>query len=207
MKTCYKCEVEKDTSEFTRDASKKDNLNIYCKKCQREKNLLKYHQNIEKSQERVREWRQENPEKYKETREKYYLQNKDKISEYRRQYHKTHREEYNAWRREYRRKLKSSNPEIALFEASKRRAKLKGIEHTLQLEDIKIPEICPVLGIPLKVSPKVYSDNSPSIDRIDNSKGYTKDNIIVVSWKANDLKGQGTTQELEKIVNFYKNLK
>ena len=34
--------------------------------------------------------------------------------------------------------------------------------------------------------------------------GYTKENIIVVSWKANDLKGRATIDELDKIVTFYK---
>jgi hypothetical protein len=49
--------------------------------------------------------------------------------------------------------------------------------------------------------------NAPSIDRIDNSKGYTKDNIMIVSTKLNLLKKDATIDELIKIGDFYRNFK
>jgi hypothetical protein len=50
------------------------------------------------------------------------------------------------------------------------------------------------------------SPNSPSLDRIDNSKGYIEGNVIVVSWRANNLKRDASIQELQKIVEFYQRL-
>ena len=50
-------------------------------------------------------------------------------------------------------------------------------------------------------------NNAPSIDRIDNEKGYIKENIVIVSNRANLLKKDATTEELVMLANFYSNLK
>jgi hypothetical protein len=47
--------------------------------------------------------------------------------------------------------------------------------------------------------------NSPSLDRINNNLGYVPGNVIVVSDRANRIKNNATIEELEKIVNYYKN--
>ena len=94
---------------------------------------------------------------------------------------------------------------ISQLNQAKRRAKEKGVEFNLTREDIKIPSHCPVLNIPLQRSVDNQgkkSDNSPSIDRIDNTKGYTKDNIRIISWKANRLKNDATLEELKLIVEY-----
>ena len=77
------------------------------------------------------------------------------------------------------------------------------MEHNLVIEDIIIPEKCPILKIPLFVGNGQRIDNSPSLDRIDNLKGYTKENVIVVSWRANNIKSDASITELQKIVDFY----
>jgi hypothetical protein len=46
---------------------------------------------------------------------------------------------------------------------------------------------------------------SPSIDRVDSSKGYTKDNIQVISHRANNLKNNATLEELRKLVTYVEN--
>jgi hypothetical protein len=84
-----------------------------------------------------------------------------------------------------------------MCDRSKSRAKKKGFEHSITIHDIHIPDICPLLGIPLfpgtngKVGP-----NSPTLDRIDSSKGYTPDNVWVISYKANTIKSNATPEEL-----------
>jgi hypothetical protein len=90
-----------------------------------------------------------------------------------------------------------------MLKYAKYRAKLKKLDFDLTPKDIVIPKTCPVLGIPIYP----YSlSNSPSLDRIDNTKGYTKDNVVIVSFKANRMKGAATLDELSRLVNFYKNL-
>lgn len=77
------------------------------------------------------------------------------------------------------------------------------MEHTIQKSDIIIPEVCPVLGIPLHREDKSTWMNAPSIDRIKNTEGYTKENIIIVSRRANILKRDATIDELILIAQFY----
>lgn len=87
------------------------------------------------------------------------------------------------------------------------RAITNNIPFDLELEDLIIPEVCPIFGIPLFVSTGQKSPNSPSVDRIDNSKGYIKENVHVISWKANRLKNNGTMEELQMIVDYFNSLK
>ena len=74
------------------------------------------------------------------------------------------------------------------------------------IDTIGIPITCPVLGIPLYFNREKAEDNSISFDRIDSSKGYSVDNVIVISYRANKLKSDSTLEELKKIVNYYENL-
>lgn len=88
---------------------------------------------------------------------------------------------------------------------ARRRAKARGLEFDLVLDDIYIPMLCPVLGIPLKLNNGFLSkENSPSLDRIRTNQGYTKDNIAVISHRANRLKGDATVEELSAILKYAK---
>ena len=107
------------------------------------------------------------------------------------------------------RNINRADPRIILFRSCRGRAKGAGIEFDLEISDITIPDKCPVLGIPLKfnLGNKIANDNSPTIDRIDNTKGYLWDNIIVISWRANRIKNNSTVNELRMLADFYENLK
>ena len=50
------------------------------------------------------------------------------------------------------------------------------------------------------------NDLTPSIDRINPKKGYIKENIIVVSMKANRIKTDATVEEIRKVADFYEKL-
>lgn len=98
-----------------------------------------------------------------------------------------------------------------LLERLKSKCHRYNLEFDLTVDDITIPDKCPVLGIPLKFgADRAYGQNagedSPSVDRIDSSKGYTKDNIIVVSWRANRIKSNATPDELRLLSDFYNNM-
>ena len=91
-----------------------------------------------------------------------------------------------------------NNPEKVLLTQSRIRAKRRGLDHTISIEDIRIPSICPVLGIQLNQGGN--TDSSPSLDRIDSSKGYTPDNVWVISTRANRIKNDATPDELIQLV-------
>jgi len=95
-------------------------------------------------------------------------------------------------------------PEKAMLRNSRARAKKKDIPFNLDLSDIVIPEVCPILGIPMLQTCSQYAaaPNSPSIDRIDNNKGYVKGNVLIVSHRANSLKRDATLEELQQLVTF-----
>lgn len=81
--------------------------------------------------------------------------------------------------------------ELRLFNAAKTRATAKGREFNLELTDIRIPELCPVFHTAMV---------SPSLDRIDSSKGYVKGNVRVISKRANQLKNNATVEEMEMVL-------
>jgi hypothetical protein len=92
-----------------------------------------------------------------------------------------------------------------LWYFAKLRAKKKGLEFNIEITDIIIPDVCPILGIPLTKENIKQCDSSPSIDRIDNSKGYVKGNIQIISWRANNIKSNGSVDEHKKVVEFMNN--
>ena len=94
-----------------------------------------------------------------------------------------------------------------VFWTAKSRAKRKGIEFSIKAGDIVVPSVCPVLGIPLYVNKGKAGPNSPSLDRIDNRKGYMPGNVCVISYRANILKGDATVDEVERILKYMKERK
>jgi hypothetical protein len=60
--------------------------------------------------------------------------------------------------------------------------------------------VCPVLGLPLFPGRGQPTANSPSIDRVDPSLGYVRDNVWVISNRANMIKNDATLEELEALV-------
>lgn len=74
---------------------------------------------------------------------------------------------------------------------------------TITAEDFPcLPDRCPVLGIPLKQGIAKRDENARSLDRHDNSKGYTPDNVNIISLRANMLKSDATFDESMKIVYY-----
>ena len=96
---------------------------------------------------------------------------------------------------------RGKRPISTMLRGARARAKQRGLPFSLSATDITIPAVCPVFGTPLvPLGTRVCKDNSPSLDRVDNTKGYTPDNVWVISNRANMLKNSGTLEEFEKIV-------
>lgn len=136
------------------------------------------------------------PEKKKQADLKYKRSHREERSEYEREWRKKNPKSVRASKEKY----NQEHPERLLLHSAKKRAKKLGREFTIVEKDIIIPESCPLLGIPLFKSKGRMADNSPSLDRIDSTKGYVPGNVWVISQRANMLKSNGTLEEFELIV-------
>ncbi len=99
-----------------------------------------------------------------------------------------------------------ADPVGYLINQARYRAKNLGNEFTITREELEIPDFCPVFGIPLFFSGGKRSPNSHSIDRRDNSKGYVKGNVEVISFKANQYKGDMSIEEVENLLAYMKGI-
>lgn len=90
--------------------------------------------------------------------------------------------------------------------AIRHRCKCKNIPFNITLEDIVIPQVCPILGIPLLqewgAGKGVGKFNSPSVDKIVPSLGYVKGNVQVVSNRANMMKTDATIDNIRSLLNY-----
>lgn len=92
-----------------------------------------------------------------------------------------------------------------LLSAARAHAKRKGMVFDLTIEDLRAIDcdVCPVFGTPFETHGFDNGRRHPtlkSLDRIDSSRGYTRDNVWLISWRANDLKRDASLQELEQLV-------
>ncbi len=94
--------------------------------------------------------------------------------------------------------VKSKTPQYKLWLRAKQRSKKRGLFFDITVDDITVPEFCPMLGI--KLGKTNNRDTSPSLDRIIPELGYTRDNIIVISNRANQIKSNANLSELRKVV-------
>ena len=116
------------------------------------------------------------------------------INEYQKTIPKEKRSEWSA--RSYQKK-KEENPALFMWKQARHRAKwdYNDMEFSIEVEDIIIPERCPYFDVPFIPLDKNWGY---SLDRIDSSKGYIKGNIQVISYRANTMKNNATTEELVK---------
>ncbi len=88
---------------------------------------------------------------------------------------------------------------------ARKRAKTKNIPFDIDINYVRslVVPYCPVFStMPLEWSSRRSSKtgplpNSPSLDRIDPTKGYVKGNVWIISSKANTFKSYATHEELK----------
>lgn len=102
----------------------------------------------------------------------------------------------------------SIDPRIRMWRSSKANASLKGREHTIRYDQIKLPKKCVYLGVLLDYAHPddregYINPNMATLDRVDSSKGYIPGNVQVISHLANRMKNNATVDEL---VKFAKNV-
>lgn len=155
-------------------------------------------------------------EEYLEYQRNYYKENKEKQKEKQKEKREANHTEYKDYLKDY---WIKNNKDLKVKRLSARledplktnliqikcRSKKIGVPFDLKKEDVEIPSVCPVFGVPLEFNVgRGYSGTgfSPSIDRIIPKLGYVKDNIQVISKKANIMKQDATPEELRMFAKW-----
>lgn len=176
MKICKQCNQEKSLDCFYKN---RNTLTTKCKQCINERSRIYNNIYRKKEVEKVKIWNAKTKQKIRQDPEKLEKVNRLKRENARK--HFIHR----------------------LWKNAQSRAVKNDLEFNILESDIIVPEICPILEIPIFAGDKDNYANSPSLDRIDNSKGYVKDNIRVISMKANTMKSNASK---ELLLKFCKNI-
>lgn len=95
-----------------------------------------------------------------------------------------------------------NNVTKVMIQSAKFRAKRDQVPFAITVEDVVIPEVCPVFGVVMKQGSRREHENSPTIDRIIPERGYVKGNIRVISHLANMLKSKATLEQLQKMILY-----
>lgn len=137
----------------------------------------------EKKKNYLKAWKDANRDAYRESQREWRGKNKDKVSATDARAYKKHRI-------------------TKLLAAARNRAKKTGLEFNIIKADLHVPETCPILGTPLRMDAAPLSPEAPSLDRVDNTKGYVRGNVRVISSRANRLKSDNTRGTLLSILSY-----
>lgn len=216
MKICCVCKIEKELSLFSNNKHKKDGKSLVCKECHSEYRRKKYVLNKEKELKQVKEYQANNLEKYKSYNKKagrveesicpvcskiVFLTKKEKKDNYIRYCSsecrcKNNNSDYHNYLRQVQIRALKTNKEFDID---------KYFLKTL-LEE-KQHNKCAITGIDIRIynlEEKKSLFNTASLDRIDSSKGYTKDNVQWVCLGINYMKLNFEEKELHKMLKLIK---
>jgi len=156
-KKCTCCTENKYLKDFFKykHQNGREYYKSVCKKCFQED-----------SKKYQRKWAKK--ESVRESRNKYRRE-RGKLPEVKLKKKVSHRKEF------------EKNIHSYMLHRARKRALNNNIEFNITKEDIVIPEFCPLLEIPIFLGTRENYRNSPSLDRIDITKGYIKGNVGVIS--------------------------
>lgn len=186
---CNKCLKDKELEDFY---SCTKYTNKTCRECESEKRKERYHN--QGGIEAVRKWRAENQALYRAQKAKAQ---KNKWTRYNND--EAFKEKIKTQSRTNARK----NFISGMVQRARVRAVKAGLPFEITVNDIIVPTCCPILGCEFVLGSKGDYKYSPSIDRLDPTKGYTKGNVRIISTLANTMKNSAT---LEQLIAFSKNI-
>jgi len=186
--TCKNCGPKPDVEFYITNEKQSGS---YCKSCVSSRNKTLYK---EVNKDRVKTWRLEHPEEYKAQVKRCKKKQKERMLK---------DEDYGKEVRLKKLMLNRKNFTGTLVTRARLRAAKLGIPFDLSKEDITIPDVCPLLEVPLTFGTKENYLFTPSLDRIEPSKGYVKSNVRVISMLANTMKSNATKDQL---LTFTKNI-
>ena len=178
----------------------------------------KYHSaHPEQARAAAARWRAAHPEKAAEARNKWVAAHPDQDRENHRRWFASNpgkkRESFLKWSkvngtRHHREYLKDPHNRIGvLISYAKIRAKKRGLPFDAALGPAlkaKPPAECCCCHLPLNYSGAEHPDRArcASLDRFDNAKGYTIENVRIICYRCNDLKRNASVEELENIIAY-----
>lgn len=120
---------------------------------------------------------------------RHYLMHREKMLERQKQYRIENSETWKQKSRNHHASVKGRAR--SLFNAARRRSTDRNYEFTIDLEWIETrisAGKCEITGLPFSLETRVSGHRNPyapSLDRRDNSKGYTKENCRIILWALN----------------------
>lgn len=160
--------------------------------------------NRDQIRERQRKAYAKNPEKYNTRYETYgrqwYLRNRERIKESQKIYHAEHR-------RQMLQKLKGEPASriLKICREARCRAKREGTDFEDPVIDYLVslaPTVCPCCNGLLDYLSITRTGATPSIDRVNNTKGYTMGNVAIICWNCNSTKSDSSIEILEMLVAY-----
>lgn len=182
FKTCRKCKQERSIDYFCIKSDNRDGRSTDCRLCRNAYMRDKRRLNPMYGNSKLHRDRLAETGYYKE----YYRQNREKWLE-----------------KDAKRYASADGRARTLVNGARRRAEQKGWAFDLTVDFVrqKIEAgVCEATGLPLELLGRIKStgrpSRSPSLDRKDNSKGYTMDNVWIVCDQYNRAKGEWDMSEL-----------
>lgn len=135
---------------------------------------------------------------------KYYEENREDIREYQKKYRsqetvkKKNREQY--LRRKEEGAIKRPPRQKEMWYQAKYRSAKNNTPFDIEVDDVEMVDVCPILGIEL--DQKGNRESTSSLDRIIPKLGYVKGNVRVISNKANRMKGDHTLETAKALVRY-----
>ena len=175
----------------------------------------KYRQdNKSERKEYSKKYYQANREKILDKNKKYYQDNKEKVLAQYKKYYQDNKEKIRDTQRKYTSNLYNIKKytDISIPFLNKKISNMRDRSNDVTLTAEELLELipkdlkCPVFRTKFSFGEGndwTTKQNSMSVDRIDNNKGYHKDNVVIVSSKANTMKSSATLKELYQVADFY----
>lgn len=194
---CRKCgKWFPSTNEyFVANGRSPDGLSCLCKECKKIESRTHYEiiradpDKWAKALERSREGKKRNHEKIQISWTEY--NNRPEVKDRKAKWHREHTCVAALTEEQYKKKM---------LAGAKTRSRAKNLDFNITLDDIIIPEFCPILETKLtRGDHKRWEapENTISLDRIDPTKGYIKGNVRVISTLANTMKNNATKEQLK----------
>lgn len=161
------------------------------------KSRARYEQKAEEIKAKQRDRHYRDPEHTREIAKKSRHNNAERVRVESNRWREGHREEH----RQANRDLYYRDIQRRLYDNAKQRAKRLNVVFDLAKDDIIVPDVCPVLGVPFVWGEGLH-DFSPSLDRKVPSLGYTRGNVAVITNLANRIKTNATSDQVAKVAEY-----